>query len=169
MTCWAIAAEASDSSDGYRLRREYYAEVASRYWRRRATTEEVDQGLADDGVALLAPPTGQFVVGRFAGQPAACGGFVMLDDDRAELTRLYVRPSFRGRGGARVLLAVLEDQARETGATEMVLNTRLDLIEARSLYSRGGYLEIPAYCTGPYMDIWFGKRLGPRSHNQATA
>ncbi|GAA3338468.1 hypothetical protein GCM10020358_18660 [Amorphoplanes nipponensis] len=93
----------------------------------------------------------------------------MLDDDRAELTRVYVRPRFRGSGGARSLLAALEDEAREMGATEMVLNTRLDLIEARSLYSRVGYVEIPAYCTGPYMEVWYGKRLGPRSHKRATA
>jgi GNAT superfamily N-acetyltransferase len=166
MTSWEMAAEAFDSSDGYRLRREYYAEVASRYWRRPATTEEVDQGMTDDGVALLAPPTGQFVVGRFADEAAACGGLLMLDGGRAELTRVYVRPSFRGRGGARMLLAALEEQACEMGAAEMVLNTRLDLFEARSLYSRNGYVEIPAYCTGPYMEVWYGKRLGPRSHEQ---
>jgi GNAT superfamily N-acetyltransferase len=163
MTSWEIVVEAFDSPDGQRLRREYYAEVASRYLRRPATTEEIDQGLADDGVALLAPPTGQFLVGRFAGDPAACGGFLMLDNERAELTRVYVRPGFRGRGGAGTLLTALEKQARELGATEMVLNTRLDLIEARSLYSRHGYAEIPAYCTGPYMEVWYGKRLGPRS------
>src|SRR5687768_5019819 len=130
MTSWAVAAEAFDSPDGYRLRREYYAEVASRYWRRPATTEEIDQGLVDDQVALLTPPTGQFLIGRFAGEPAACGGLLMLDDDRAELTRVYVRPSLRGMGGAQILLAALEDQAFEMGAVEMVLNTRLDLIEA---------------------------------------
>ena len=168
MTSWQMAAEAFDSSDGYRLRREYYAEVAGRYWGRPATTEEVNRGLADDGVELLAPPTGQFVVGRFAGEPAACGGFLLLDDDRAELTRVYVRPGLRGSGGARSLLAALEDQARDMGATQMVLNTRLDLVEARSLYSREGYLEIPAYCTGPYMEVWYGKRIAPRSHNRAT-
>lgn len=43
----------------------------------------------------------------------------------------------------------------------MVLNTRLDLIEARSLYARHGYTEIPAYCTGPYKEIWYGKELTP--------
>ncbi len=48
------------------------------------------------------------------------------------------------------------------GATEMVLNTRLDLIEARALYLRSGYAEIPAYCTGPYIEIWYGKRLTTR-------
>ncbi|WP_232385290.1 hypothetical protein [Actinomadura violacea] len=43
----------------------------------------------------------------------------------------------------------------------MVLNTRLDLVEARSLYVRHGYREIPAYCTGLYVEICYGKDLDP--------
>ena len=64
---WELATEALDTVDATSLRRDYYDEVASRYWRRRATSEEIDQGL-DDGVELLRPPTGQFVVGRFDGE-----------------------------------------------------------------------------------------------------
>lgn len=41
----------------------------------------------------------------------------------------------------------------------MVLDTRLDLIEARKLYIRHGYAEIPAYSAGPYAQIWYGKDL----------
>ncbi|CAM5354310.1 N-acetyltransferase [Streptomyces narbonensis] len=41
----------------------------------------------------------------------------------------------------------------------MVLNTRLDLVEGMRPGRRHGYVEIPAYCTGPYMDIWYGKEL----------
>ena len=154
-----MAAEPFDSPDACGLRRDYYAEVASRYWKRPATSEEVDRGLSGDDAELLTAPTGHFTVGRYAGEPAACGGFLMLDEKHAELTRVYVRPGYRGRGGGRLLLAVLEDQARVLGATEMVLNTRLDLIEARSLYRRVGYGEIPAYCTGSYVEVWYGKSL----------
>ncbi|MFS8204346.1 GNAT family N-acetyltransferase (plasmid) [Streptomyces sp. CWNU-52B] len=156
---WIMASEPFDSPDAASLRREYYADVASRYWRRPATSEETDEGLAGDGAEFLVPPTGQFVVGRHDGEAAACGGVVMLDADRAELTRIYVRPDFRGRRGAGLLLDVLENEAHRLGARRMVLNTRLDLIEARSLYARHGYAEIPAYCTGPYTEIWYGKEL----------
>ena len=155
MTSWVLAAETFDSPDAYQLRRDYYAEVAGRYWQRPATSDEVDQGLAGDDASA----TDVFLVGRFGGAAAACGGFLMLDDQRAELTRVYVRPAFRGTGGGGLLLAALEEQARARGAGEMVLNTRLDLVEARSLYSRHDYAEIPAYCTGPYMEIWYGKNL----------
>ncbi|MFF7946171.1 GNAT family N-acetyltransferase [Streptomyces griseorubiginosus] len=156
---WQLALEAFDTVDATSLRRDYYDEVASRYWKRRATGEEIDQGLADDGVELLRPPTGQFVVGRYEGEAAACGGLLMLDSERAELTRVYLRPAYRGKKGAGLLLELLESEARLLGAARMVLNTRLDLVEARSLYVRHGYQEIPAYCTGPYIDVCYGKDL----------
>lgn len=160
MTCWHFTPEAVDSPDAAALRRDYYDEVASRYWKRPATDEEIEQGLADDGADLLTPPTGQFVVGRCDGAPAACGGLLMLDPARAELTRVYLRPAFRGRKGASLLLDLLETEARRLGATRIVLNTRLDLVEARALYLRHGYREIPAYCTGPYVEVCYGKDLG---------
>ncbi|WP_406267306.1 GNAT family N-acetyltransferase [Streptomyces sp. NBC_00191] len=159
MTSWTLAPEAFDSPDASAMRREYYDEVASRYWRRPATNEEIDQGLAGDDVEQLVPPTGQFVVGRHDGKAASCGGILMLDAERAELTRVFLRPAFRGTGGAGLLMELLEAQARVLGARRMVLNTRLDLVEARGLYVRHGYGEIPAYCSGPYMEIWYGKEL----------
>ncbi|MET9110641.1 GNAT family N-acetyltransferase [Streptomyces zhihengii] len=159
MSQWTFAPEPFDTADATALRRAYYGDVAGSYWRRPATEAEIDEGLTDDGAARLAAPTGRFVVGRHGGEPAACGGVLLLDGGRAELTRVFVRPGFRGRDGARLLLECLEQQARGLGARRMVLNTRLDLVPARSLYVRHGYAEIPAYCTGPYMEIWYGKEL----------
>nr|WP_078945904.1 GNAT family N-acetyltransferase [Streptomyces exfoliatus] len=156
---WTFSPERVDTPDATALRRDYYDDVASRYWKRPATEAEIDEGLAGDGVELLTPPTGQFLVGRYEGKPAACGGVLLLDGERAELTRVFLRHAFRGLGGAGVLMGGLEDAARALGARRMVLNTRLDLVEARALYARHGYAEIPAYCSGPYMDVWYGKDL----------
>ncbi|MFF3320205.1 GNAT family N-acetyltransferase [Streptomyces sp. NPDC003035] len=156
---WTFSPEHVGTPDATALRRDYYDDVASRYWRRPATAAEIDEGLTNDGVELLTPPTGQFLVGRYEGKPAACGGVLLLDEERAELTRVFLRHAFRGTGGAGALMGRLEDAARALGARRMVLNTRLDLREARALYTRHGYVEIPAYCEGPYMDIWYGKEL----------
>lgn len=158
-TNWTIRPERYDTPGATALRRDYYADVASRYWRRPATAAEVDEGLTDDGVERLVPPTGQFLVGRADGEPAACGGVLILDEGRAELTRVFIRHAFRGTGGAALLMNALEAAALGLGARRMVLNTRLDLVEARALYTRHGFREIPAYCEGPYMEIWYGKEL----------
>ncbi|MCP9973649.1 GNAT family N-acetyltransferase [Streptomyces somaliensis] len=157
---WEIRAERYDTEDATSLRRAYYHDVASRYWRRPATAREIDEGLAGDGVEALTAPTGRFLVGRCGGAPAACGGVLLLDAERAELTRVFVRHAYRGTGGAGLLLTALEAAAAELGARRTVLNTRLDLVEARALYVRHGYREIPPYCEGPYMEVWYGKELG---------
>ncbi|MFF2644032.1 GNAT family N-acetyltransferase [Streptomyces niveus] len=159
---WIVRPESFAAPEATRLRRDYYAEVAGRYWRRPATEAEIDEGLADDPPDELTSPTGEFVVGRYGGVPQSCGGVLLLPGPgsrTAELTRVYVRPAVRGTGGGRALLAALEEAARGLGATRIVLDTRLDLVEARGLYAACGYDEIPAYNEGPYREIWFGKDL----------
>ncbi|GGU18304.1 GNAT family N-acetyltransferase [Streptomyces lavendofoliae] len=158
-TNWSIGPERYDTPDATALRVDYYHDVASRYYRRPITADEIDDGILNDGLERLSPPKGEFVVGRVDGKPAACGGVLMLDGERAELTRVFVRHAFRGTGGAGLLMDALETAAAGLGARRMVLNTRLDLVEARALYARCGYREIPAYCEGPYMEIWYGKEL----------
>jgi GNAT superfamily N-acetyltransferase len=156
---WTVAPEPFDSSDAALLRRDYYDEVASRYWGRPATAEEIDEGLTDDGADRLAPPTGQFVVRRFEGKPAACAGLLLVDADIAELTRVFVRPDYRGTGGGGLLLAAVESAARAFGVRTVRLDTRNDLVEARGLYAKHGFREVPAFHRRQYAEHWFAKEL----------
>ncbi|MFK0045604.1 GNAT family N-acetyltransferase [Streptomyces sp. NPDC090741] len=156
---WTVTAEHFATPDATALRRAYYAEVAGRYWKRPATEAEIDEGLRDDPADGLVPPTGHFVVGRLEGTPRACGGIRLLDPVTAELTRVYVDPRARGTGGGAALLTALEAAARALGAGRIRLDTRSDLVEARALYARQGYTEIPAYNAGQYAEHWFGKPL----------
>ncbi|GAA3058381.1 GNAT family N-acetyltransferase [Streptomyces roseofulvus] len=156
---WIFSPERVDTPDATALRRDYFGDVAGRYYGRVLSEDEYDDEMIAEGLELLAPPAGEFLVGRYDGEAAACGGLVLLDAERAELTRVFVRHAFRGRGGADLLVDGLEQAARALGARRTVLNTRLDLVEARALYARHGYREIPAYCSGPYMEVWYGKEL----------
>ncbi|MCX5396720.1 GNAT family N-acetyltransferase [Streptomyces sp. NBC_00102] len=157
---WTLAPERFDAPDAARLLRDYYGEVAGRYWKRPATEAEIDEGLTDDGVERLAPPSGRLVVGRFSGEAASCVG-VRLDPATAtaELTRVYVRPAFRGTGGGGLLMAAAEEVAREAGMRVIRLDTRSDLVEARGLYAKHGFREVPAFNAGPYAEHWFAKEL----------
>ncbi|MEV8311973.1 GNAT family N-acetyltransferase [Streptomyces flavidovirens] len=156
---WNVTPERYDTPGSTALRRDYYDEVAGRYWGRPATAREIDEGLTDDGAERLVPPTGEFLVGRYDGTAAACAGLRVMDPDTAELTRVYVRPAFRGTGGGALLLAATETAARELGAKRVRLDTRSDLVEARALYARHGYVEVPAFNQGPYAEHWFAKSL----------
>jgi GNAT superfamily N-acetyltransferase len=157
---WTVAPEPFDSPDATALRRAYYDDVASRYWKRPATEAEVSDGLTNDGVEELTAPTGEFFVGRYDGEPAACAGILRLDPHTSELTRVFIRPEYRGKGGSGLLMRLLEDTARALGTQRIVLDTRPDLIEACSLYVRHGYREIPQYKPAhDYPQVWYAKDL----------
>ncbi|MEV6073043.1 GNAT family N-acetyltransferase [Nocardia sp. NPDC052001] len=145
------------------LLRDYYVEVADRYrllhLGRRSTVAELDRELTADPADDLVPPHGLFILGRFNGDPVACVGLRALGHDVVELTRVFVRRRWRGIGGGRHLLTAAETAATALGATRVVLDTRLDLVEARALYRRNGYVEIPAYNTSDYAEVWYGKSL----------
>lgn len=77
----------------------------------------------------------------------------------AELTRVFVRPAFRSTGGGGLLLAGIESAARAYGVRSIRLDTRDDLVEARGLYAKHGYREVPAFNQGPYAEHWLAKEL----------
>ncbi|RKT19736.1 acetyltransferase (GNAT) family protein [Streptomyces sp. 1114.5] len=160
---WTVTPADVTTPEALELLREYYYDVANRYYRlhlgREGSPEQLEAGLADSPSDHLAAPDGQFLIGRHDGTAHACAGLRRLDATTVELTRVYVRPELRGTGGGARLLAAVDEAARTLGAERIVLDTRLDLVEARALYLRNGYREIPAYNGGPYAEIWYGKEL----------
>jgi len=73
-------------------------------------------GMPSATPADFAPPHGTFLVGfDDDGAPVCAGGVKRLDDDAAEIKRMYVVPAARGRGLARILLAALEGAALDLG------------------------------------------------------
>jgi ribosomal protein S18 acetylase RimI-like enzyme len=70
-----------------------------------------------------------------------------------------VAPDARGLGIAQRVLDALEAHAVAMGLHTLRLDTNSSLVEARALYDRNGYIEIPAYNDNPYAHHWFEKRL----------
>jgi GNAT superfamily N-acetyltransferase len=156
---WTVEAVDPNGAVGAGLLREYFTDIVARYWGRPAHADEVDQVLDDEPSADLTPPTGLLLAAYCDGELGGCGGFRVLSPGVAELTRVFLRPELRGRGGGVAVLAGLERAAVTMGLTTARLDTRKDLVEARTLYTRNGYVEIPAYNSSPYADHWFEKRL----------
>ncbi|MEH1168484.1 GNAT family N-acetyltransferase [Micromonospora sp. CPCC 205539] len=155
---WVTTAVSPAHTDAVRLLREYMTEMVDRYHRRPARPGEVDEALAELPSDDLAAPTGLLLIAHHGADLAGCAG-LRWHPDWAELTRVFVRPAHRGTGGGAALLAAVEQRARAAGSDRIRLDTRDDLVEARALYARHGYVEIPAYSHGPYAEHWFEKRL----------
>lgn len=116
----------------------------------------------------FALPQGLFIVGYEDGTPVACGGWRVhevppegLRAGDAEIKRMYVVASARGRGIARVVLAELERTAAEAGHRRAVLETALKQPEAIGLYRSSGYSEITkfGYYSEDEASRYFGKVL----------
>ena len=124
-----------DDPDVQRLAGEQQAELRARY----------DGGLepgtppsaADLALVLVAWDEDDTAIG--------CGALRGIGDGVAELKRMYVVPSARGRGVARMLLAALEDEARARGLTTLRLETGPRQPEAVALYTGAGYRPIAAF------------------------
>lgn len=114
-------------------------------------------------------PRGLFVLGLVGDAPVAMGGWRWrpeLDDrfdgDRvAEVKRMYVSTTVRGRGFARRLLAHLESTGAAAGVQRLVLETGTMQPDAIALYESCGYESVEPfghYARSPYVRC-FGKHL----------
>src|SRR5436309_15672764 len=108
---------------------------------------------------------GAFLVVYQEGTPVGCGALRLLDPETAELKRMYVSPSMRGKGLGRRLVAALQAEARALGVRRLVLETGVRQAAAIALYRATGYGPIPLYGEyrlSPDTSICLGKDIVDR-------
>lgn len=81
----------------------------------------------------------------------ACGAFKPFDALTAEVKRMYVAQSHRGKGYSKRVLSALETWAAELGHKRCILETGKIQIQAVSLYKSAGYEVMTNY--GPYEGV----------------
>ena len=122
-------------------------------------------------VDRLFQPNIRFFIARLDGEAVACGG-VGFYAGFAELKRMYTKPSVRGRGIAKKLLARLEMEARNAGQASVCIETGIYQREAMQFYEGMGYRRCEAF--GPYAampptaietSVFYEKRLPSLSEN----
>jgi GNAT superfamily N-acetyltransferase len=155
----AITVTSPAAAEGRGILRAYFDDVASRYYGRPATADEIAAAMTEEPSDDLAPPRGLLLVAQEKGGVLGCAGLRLLPGHAAEVTRVFVVPAARRRGLGSRLLDCLEEHARRRGVSALRLDTRRDLIEARRLYTRHGYREVAPFSSGPYADHWFEKTL----------
>ncbi|MER5304629.1 GNAT family N-acetyltransferase [Streptomyces lasiicapitis] len=176
---WTVSPEPVGSAAAVALWRAYYTEVSDRWYElhegHATDPAELEREIAAETGAGLVPPSGVLLVARWDGEPGGTAGVRLVGVDgegrsrvgtgaegatlTAELTRVFVAAGLRGKGGGSVLLAAAEEAARSLGAGRVRLDTRHDLVEARALYERHGYVEGPPHNSDQYAEHWFRKEL----------
>jgi GNAT superfamily N-acetyltransferase len=124
-----------DDPDVQRLAAEQQAEVRARY-----------DGKGEPGTPPSAADISVVLVARDEdGTAIGCGALRELGAGVAEVKRMFVRPSIRGRGVSKAVLTALEDVARDRGWTTLRLETGPRQPEAIGLYTAAGYRPIDAF------------------------
>jgi putative acetyltransferase len=121
----------------------------------------------DDELASLpgdyAPPHGRLLLAEYESALAGCVALHKLGSESGpevcEMKRLYLRPSFRGKGVGRALADRIIAEARQIGYSRMRLDTVEPVMkDAVGMYRRLGFQEIAPYCKNPmagalYMEL----------------
>ena len=130
-----VVTAAWDDADVQRLTAAQQAELRARY--DGGGEPGTPPSAADISVVLLLRDE--------QGAALGCGALRELGNGVAELKRMYVVPSSRGRGVSKLILAALEEAARDRGWTTLRLETGPRQPEAIALYTRSGYRPIEAF------------------------
>ena len=143
-------------------------EAASALFEEYAASLDLDLGFQEFATELAglpgeyAPPRGALLLAFDGEISLGCVALRPLDWPRlAELKRLYVKPSGRGRRlGERLSQAALS-LARDAGYQRIRLDTLPTMLEAQRLYEKLGFYEVEAYRFNPvagarYMELDLG-------------
>jgi putative acetyltransferase len=106
-----------------------------------------------------APPDGCLLLAEYEGQLAGCAALHKWEAGICEMKRLYLRPSFRGKGLGRALAETIIVEARNLGYRRMRLDTIEPIMrDAVEMYRKLGFREIAPYRPNPiagamYMEL----------------
>jgi putative acetyltransferase len=106
-----------------------------------------------------APPEGRLLLAECDGQLAGCVALHSWEPGVCEMKRLYLRPSFRGKGLGRVIAEKIIAEARNIGYQRMRLDTIEPIMkDAVEMYRKLGFREIAPYRPNPiagatYMEL----------------
>ena len=96
-----------------------------------------------------APPGGVLLLLVEGETTLGCVALRRLDDEAAELKRLYLRPEARGGGRGRALTEAALREARGLGYRRVRLDTVPGMEAAQALYRTLGFREIAPYRENP--------------------
>ena len=106
-----------------------------------------------------ASPDGRLLLAEYDGQLAGCVALHKWESGVCEMKRLYLRPSFRGKGLGRAIAEKIITDARSIGYQRMRLDTIEPLMkDAVEMYRKLGFREIAPYRPNPiagamYMEL----------------
>lgn len=137
------ATQAEEFEEGAALFQQYASFIGVDLSFQNFTNElnTIDQQYNKPGGALLIAYSGTLAIG--------CVGIRKLDDETAELKRMFIKPEYHGQKAGHSMLERIITIAKELGYKKIRLDTLSTMLPALKLYRLYGFYEIPAYCYNP--------------------
>ena len=140
---YRIATTAEEFENGKQLFREYVISlnVDLSFQNFEGELETIGTQYNKPAGALLLAADGEAFVG--------CSGIRKLDDETAELKRMYVKNQYRGYQIGAALLQRSCEIAKQLGYKKIRLDTLASMTKAQQLYAASGFYEIEPYRFNP--------------------
>lgn len=110
--------------------------------------ERLQQAL-DEVATNFVPPVGNALIVRFEDRPVGCVFAHPIEPGIAEIKRLFVLPTARGKGLGHALIEAAVARMVAWGHPTIRLDTAVFLKDAIALYRRMGFVEIEPYTLLP--------------------
>lgn len=114
---------------------------------------ELRHGSVPEAVALAAEyaDADAAFIATSEGEAIGCVAIKRLDEERAVILRLFVKPQRRGLGAARRLVVAAIEFAKQSGCRRIVLDTHKEQLPAAyALYRSLGFLDCTPYGSVSY-------------------
>lgn len=98
---------------------------------------------------MYGAPQGGIILCKAGHEFVACAGIRKIENNIAELKRMFVKPGYQKHGIGKALLEKAVELAKKLKYTFIRLDTLNYMTAAISLYKQYGFYEIPAYYHNP--------------------
>lgn len=99
--------------------------------------------------SMYASPVGGIILCREENEYIGCVGIRKIDDETAEMKRMWVKTGHHGKGIGSELLNRALQLAKDCGYKKIRLDTLNTMAPAISLYRKNGFAEIAPYYHNP--------------------
>ncbi len=104
-----------------------------------------------------ATPGGFVLLAMQDGDAVGCVAVRPVDDQQAELKRLFVKPGLQGHGVGRRLFDQAMQKTEELGYRAILLDTLPQMKTAQGMYLKKGFVECEAYVHNPIEGVQYFK------------
>lgn len=104
-------------------------------------------------------PNGGIILYKKEKSFVGCVGIRKIDEETAEMKRMWVQPNQHGNGMGSVLLEKAIALAKNCGYKKIRLDTLNTMIPAINLYIKNGFVEISSYYNNPDKRAMYFEKL----------